>query len=365
MALTNHSIQSTCFVLLLLGLTSFATANTNPLSQTRLSGFITTGVATSNNATPILLGAEINDHVNFLADTVLGVQIDATIDDKTRFSSQIIANDSTGGFDLNAEWIYIARNLTPLLELRAGRLRTPIYLFSDTIYVGVTYPWVRTPDEVYNLFANITRYSGMDLNYDLELGNTNNNLRVFVGEIKEDLDIAQLNLKFETKEMYGLELTSTTMNNLARIMIMQISVAEIAGFPGAPSIGKTQVISVADRFNHGRFELITEYAYRIIPDGAEGKDITDWGWYGTISYTKSDFTPYITYAIRDASRSIINYTRDSESVTVGAKHYLNPDFAANVEVQYAQAKQESRGVFTAAPKHDNALITTIAITARF
>jgi len=358
MRLPLRSATFSTFTLVLFGL--FNVSHANPLTQTTLSGFMSTSVTTSNNETPLFQDHQITDRVNFRADSVLGVQIDSIIDEKTRFSSQLIARDSADQFDLNAEWLYIARTIGSHLELRAGRLRTPIYLYSDTIYVGVTYPWVRTPEEVYNLFANITRYSGLDLSYDIEIGNTNNNLRFFVGAIKENIEVGPININFESNEMYGFEATSSTLNNHARVMLMQL---RVPSFIVGIDIGKAQVISVADRFSLNNIELITEYAYRRIPQDAGS--LTSWGWYGTIAYTKNDYTPYITLALRDSAKSILNITRDANSVTVGTKYHLNPNVATKCELQYVQAKQGSQGVFTVIPDHNNAVLATVAITARF
>ena len=66
--------------------------------DTRLSGFLTTGITTSNNETPIFIDQKISDDINFIADTVLGVQIDSSIDSKTRISTQIIVKKKASGF---------------------------------------------------------------------------------------------------------------------------------------------------------------------------------------------------------------------------------------------------------------------------
>ena len=357
-------ITPACFLALILFM-PFEQAKANAMADTRLSGFMTTSISTSNNPAPILTGYEIDDTLSFLADSVLGIQVDSTIDEKTRFSSQLIARESNDSFDFNAEWLYLAREINPHLVMRAGRLRTPVYLYSDTIYVGVTYPWVRTPDEVYNLFANITRYSGIDLTYDIEIGQSNNNIRVYVGQIKEKLPVAGSILDFESKEMYGIEWISSTINNQIRIMLMQVKLNPLEGDFAAFSIDGAQVIAIADRFTVNQWEFISEYAYRIIPQ--DDQDAASWGWYGTVIYTYKDYAPYLTFGLRDddGTISFVDYTRDSQSVTLGTKYHLNPNFAAKVELQYIQAKPGSRGAFITDADHSNTLLTTIAITARF
>ncbi len=47
----------------------------------------------------------------------------------------------------NLEWAYLSFAAAQGLTLRAGRLRLPIYMYSETLDVGFTHPWLRLPDE--------------------------------------------------------------------------------------------------------------------------------------------------------------------------------------------------------------------------
>ncbi len=88
-----------------------------------------------------------------LTDT-LGVTVQATLKPE---------QDTWKG---NLEWAYLSWKATDGLTLRAGRLRVPVYMYSETLDVGFTHPWLRLPDEVYSQ-VQVSNYEGGDLLYTL------------------------------------------------------------------------------------------------------------------------------------------------------------------------------------------------------
>lgn len=51
------------------------------------------------------------------------------------------------------------------MTLRGGRLATPVYMYSETLNVGFSYPWLRLPEEVYSL-VQISNHDGADILYN-------------------------------------------------------------------------------------------------------------------------------------------------------------------------------------------------------
>ena len=52
-------------------------------------------------------------------------------------------------FKADVDWAYVSYELTPKLLVQAGHKRLPIYYYSDFMYVGYAYPWVRPPQDLY------------------------------------------------------------------------------------------------------------------------------------------------------------------------------------------------------------------------
>lgn len=69
----------------------------------------------------------------------------------------------------NLEWAYLSWKAADGLTLRAGRLRTPVYMYSETLDVGFTHPWLRLPDEVYSQ-VQLSNYEGGDILYTVPTG---------------------------------------------------------------------------------------------------------------------------------------------------------------------------------------------------
>ncbi|AMM02876.1 MULTISPECIES: hypothetical protein [Pseudomonas] len=69
----------------------------------------------------------------------------------------------------NLEWAYLSWKATEGLTVRVGRLRLPIYMYSETLDVGVTHPWLRLPDEVYSQ-VQLSNYEGADALYTVTTG---------------------------------------------------------------------------------------------------------------------------------------------------------------------------------------------------
>ncbi|MBL4867778.1 MAG: hypothetical protein JKY67_15525 [Pseudomonadales bacterium] len=134
-------------------------------------GFFSAGVATADDKALLRLindNQEIGDEPNFQSDSIVGLQLDAVINDKTRYTHQM----TTVGYDINhtvkTEWAYFSYKLSANTSIKAGRLRIPFFLLSESLEVGYTYPWVRTPVEIYNL--PVSGYEGATLTHQFDLG---------------------------------------------------------------------------------------------------------------------------------------------------------------------------------------------------
>src|SRR5690606_28997655 len=98
----------------------------------------------------------------------LGAQFRYGVTDRLAITAQAIAKPEQDSWKAKVEWLYLSHQTTDRLVLRAGRLRSPVYMYSDTLDVGFSYPWLRLPDEVYHQIQSPT-YEGADAIYTLPL----------------------------------------------------------------------------------------------------------------------------------------------------------------------------------------------------
>lgn len=82
----------------------------------------------------------------------------------------------------NIQWAYAGYKLDKHWEVQLGRKRIPLYYYSDFQDIGLSYPWVSTPPELYGW--EVTNYNGASLRYNNNFGDTNLTASIFGGSEK-------------------------------------------------------------------------------------------------------------------------------------------------------------------------------------
>jgi hypothetical protein len=141
-----------------------------------VSGFGTLGYARSDQ--PYTYQRFIDNSGTFWRDSLVGLQVDAKFADKFGATVQVKvapASDTDSEYNGTVSWAFLSWRPTNEWLVRAGKQRIPLYLYSETVDVGVTYDFARLPTEMYSIISNndITGLSlrknwGMD-NGDLSL----------------------------------------------------------------------------------------------------------------------------------------------------------------------------------------------------
>jgi hypothetical protein len=111
----------------------------------------------------------------------LGGQVQYGLTDTLGVTAQATLKPEQDTWKGNLEWAYLSWGAADGLTLRAGRLRLPVYMYSETLDVGFTHPWVRLPDEVYSQ-VQLSNYEGGDVLYTLPLGIGSLNFQVAGGQ---------------------------------------------------------------------------------------------------------------------------------------------------------------------------------------
>jgi len=92
-------------------------------------------------------------------DTRFGGQLILPMSDRLSLTGQAVAEgysyEQRDYYEPHIDRLIFAYQLKSHLRLRAGRLRTPIFMISKHYPVGCAYPWVTPPREVYNLVLSV------------------------------------------------------------------------------------------------------------------------------------------------------------------------------------------------------------------
>lgn len=117
-----------------------------------LSGYGTLGYAQSNR--DFAYQRFVDDGGTFKRDSVLGLQGDLRLTPQWSATLQMKLAPSLGSddrWDLKPAWAFVAWRPHDDWLLRAGRMRVPLYLHSESLDVGVAYDLARLPAEMYSI----------------------------------------------------------------------------------------------------------------------------------------------------------------------------------------------------------------------
>lgn len=115
----------------------------------------------------------------------VGIQGKYTINNKASVTAQLVSRGTNGTPDVT--WAFGSYKFNDNFEVQVGRKRIPLYYYSDFQDIGVSYPWITPPPELYGWEA--TNYNGASVRYSRSMGDTNLNASLFGGQekVKESL----------------------------------------------------------------------------------------------------------------------------------------------------------------------------------
>lgn len=346
----------------------------------------------------------LSDRFNFNSDTRAGIQFDYTVNDQTSAVMQIVAKGKVDNFAPDLSWLYLSHQWKPDLSVRAGRFRMPIYLVSDYLDVGIAYPWIRPPVEVYTLI-NMENLTGVDALYSQRVGSWVWNLQPYAGSsdfkrgdfLSEFRNLIGFNTSLGNDNLsvrlayvqyqFSARLDATSTQNFANLL----NTLRGAGFSDAADYlninGTTShFFSTGITANYGGFKLMSEAGARrgekYVPDAN--------GYYATVGYTMGDYFPHLTYARRDqpsqderyparisqmpgglqaAVRGFVNNgvgieDNESQSWTLGLKYQLSSTVVGKMEVSEVE-NLRSTGLFEYSTADTKNHIYSIALDAVF
>lgn len=147
----------------------------------------------------------------------------------TSITGQVVARGARDG-KANLEWIYLSHEFSDKLTLQVGRKRIPFFYYSDSQDVGLAYPWVHLPAQMYGW--EVVNYNGVSLYYKDTWGSWTSALNVFAGgERRKDTGYQKIywgkraSSEVRWKDMAGAELSLRRDWLEARFLYLQAKTA--------------------------------------------------------------------------------------------------------------------------------------------
>lgn len=307
-------------------------------------------------------------------DSVLGLQATYKFSNALDVTLQsVVRKDSSNSYDPTLSFAFLRIQATPELTLRAGRMRTPFFLYSDSLNLNYVSPWVRPPVEVYSLnpFANL---DGLDAFYRLPVSDMELELHAYGGRsdldarestgnltrirgIKASLSASRLTLHANFAKadlaMYWNGPTFVALGNQLIATGNGQILEQITG-SGSP----TTFISTSFQYDDNRLLLIGEYAARMM----ERYSASAIGWYLTGGYRLGSITPFATFARQhqvatdnaantgnpsaDAALRMLNFARNKAqtSIAAGMRWDVTRNLALKTQLERIQPGPDGLGI---------------------
>lgn len=301
----------------------------------KFSGFATLGAAHSSedradfvNKINLPSGTGHSSNWSFSSDSRIGVQIDAVFNDKLSAVLQVLTQQSyDNSYTPKVEWADLKFQITPQLEVSAGRFGIPFFMTSNYLNVGYAQPWLRGPNTVY--YLPISNLNGINVNYQFKLNQVLVNAQALYGDsyfnVSADNDPAQADLEsfwggaltaeygnstvrlshFRTNQ--GFSLSSNKLNNLFSIY---------------RTLGMSALANKYEVKNHTQIYTGLSYSYApnnwlfqseiIKVTGSDDITPKTTNWYACLVYRYEKLAPYITVG---------ESTLDSQS-TIGTADFI-------------------------------------------
>ena len=323
------------FALLWLPLSAFAGDNW------QFSGFGSLSMARLSDDNLTFLDYD-NKKWRYEGDTVLGLQLTGNLMDRLSLTAQVVSRGydeyDPDSFEPQLEWLFLAYQLDSQWRVRLGRMRTPHYMYSETIDVGYTYIWARPPIDVYaTIMSPFSHFDGADIQYLTTFNDMELDIRLFGGHINKTRPTGEI----EIEPMIGTDLRLQKGNYGLHYSLMYDRINVYRDYGEAFTTALDQIITFAPEFQavkDGTFAKQNWYVYQALGLTWNGNRLslnseifdirnTDNGYtndahggYLSAHTNLGSFTPYVVsgYFLNDFNPNALNVSENSlEQTPVG------------------------------------------------
>lgn len=257
------------------------------LEKVRLNGFFSLGYSRASNNAGFDEAVEASS-----LDTLslMGLQATFSLGRRTDAVLQLVSRGADD-WDTELEWGYLRHQFTGGAEVRAGKMRLPLFMESETLGIGYGQLWARPPEAVYDPVP-LRSYLGADTGYTFNFRSSSVEARLFAGHVRDDAESLGRSLSVELRNVAGL--TANWTNYLWTLRAVYAAGEASIGKAGDPfSLGQDEsagFTGLGASHDDGHWLLMSELT-RVKVDGLYQD--TDSA-YLTLGYRIREVTPYVT-----------------------------------------------------------------------
>lgn len=352
----------------LFGINTSCYATVDLTDNLSLSGFLSTSLTSSDNKTPIMINRGIDDENCFDCDTTAGLQFDY-FNNNFKASAQLVKRPQDDWGHPELEWAYVGYSVDNV-ELRAGRLRLPLFLASEYYYVGHAYTYARPPEELYNAILGITAYKGISAVWNVELFDEYQlSITPFVGFGDEsEIGLSKtVGVDLDIDKMSGINFLLTGDYYRWNISYLNADFDQTIKLTNAiPNVPYLEIYSLGEKAE--LFTIGAEYEFDdlLIASEYQTYHIRD-SWYVSAAYRINKFVPYAIYGENHAK--ITSTTafdgKTGSSTSFGLRYDIEFNLSMNIELQKFHSFGGERGSFVQTPNERDADVYTLMLNYVF
>ncbi|MDT8429305.1 MAG: hypothetical protein RQ757_11110 [Pseudomonadales bacterium] len=266
-----------------------------------------------------------------------GAQLKYGITEEISVTGLLLTKPESDEWEVEAELLYLSWQASDRLMLRGGRLRAPLYKYSETLDVGITYPWLRLPDEVYGQIQ-MSNFEGADLVYTVPLEFGSFNVQLAGGQaVDRNLFMADDLFDIDYKE-YRSAVLSLDTNSYGSLRASYNRAEMKLNTPLAVLDGnKGQFGSISYQYDNGTWFTSTE-AVRFTAEGNVMSDSDAFYVMGGRRFGK--FAAHLTFAQLDAENAGIQ-----ASTTYALNYNIRPNIILKSEYKRVDTRGGFAGIF--------------------
>lgn len=278
-----------------------------------------------------------------------GAQLNYGLTDTLGVTLQATAKPLQDEWQANLEWAYLSWQANDQLMVRAGRLRSPVYMYSESLDVGFSYPWLRLPDEVYSQ-VQLTNYEGADVVYTLPLSYGSVTFQVAAGQAKNRDYFAYDDLfSIDYGKLFGGNVSLATNDyGTFRVGYVEADISTtidgVVNAFGTPTYlqllelkkDKGKFTSIGYQYDNGTWLTANEWTTRVT-ENDNNASIDSFYLMGGRRF--GDFLAHVTYAQLDENEGRQN------SWTLGLNYNIAPTVVLKTEYKRVDTSGGYDGVF--------------------
>ncbi|BAV32851.1 hypothetical protein SCL_0529 [Sulfuricaulis limicola] len=352
------------------------------LEGVSVSGFLTVGTTYGDKqllstTEAVSQDATIENTPGFTADSRLGLQISAKVNEDISITGQLLAKARSENSNVEADWAFINYRLSEQFSVRAGKIKFPTFLISDYYEVGYAYPWIRPPQEVYSSNP-ITTLNGVDLLARFRFGDLSLLVQPYFGVSRGAQALVpqeavtnpaySLCYNAQTASFYTClpgtllytDFTADALRGINVSLSSDIFTVRVGTLKTKVNVPGFNVFQDDVKFSSAGLSmdwhnvvLYSEYFERDIKGLANSAFPNQKGSYTTLGYRIGKWLPHFTAAqIKDNDNPVgatSGIPLDQKSKTLGLRHEVGSGAALKFEVQKVTPKDGTRGLLIAAP----------------